>query len=114
MVRRPPRSTRTDTLFPYTTLFRSLSGNRPAKRRNFRPTFAHKWISHFLPFRHAPQVSLSGHPILLLTEQASLTHPHLQPEQNSFGHVHYFSYAHFERSRLPPVGGSCHTGARCH
>src|SRR3546814_3523458 len=26
MIRRPPRSTRTDTLFPYTTLFRSVSG----------------------------------------------------------------------------------------
>src|SRR3546814_348929 len=26
MIRRPPRSTRTDTLFPYTTLFRSCSG----------------------------------------------------------------------------------------
>src|SRR3546814_18114233 len=25
MIRRPPRSTRTDTLFPYTTLFRSFS-----------------------------------------------------------------------------------------
>src|SRR3546814_8997924 len=25
MIRRPPRSTRTDTLFPYTTLFRSLA-----------------------------------------------------------------------------------------
>src|SRR3546814_8330305 len=30
MIRRPPRSTRTDTLFPYTTLFRS-SKNRPAR-----------------------------------------------------------------------------------
>src|SRR3546814_19582138 len=28
MIRRPPRSTRTDTLFPYTTLFRSNNGNR--------------------------------------------------------------------------------------
>src|SRR3546814_15012701 len=29
MIRRPPRSTRTDTLFPYTTLFRSgLGGQR--------------------------------------------------------------------------------------
>src|SRR3546814_18489790 len=28
MIRRPPRSTRTDTLFPYTTLFRSLKGWR--------------------------------------------------------------------------------------
>src|SRR3546814_16389930 len=33
MIRRPPRSTRTDTLFPYTTLFRSVvvigATNRP-------------------------------------------------------------------------------------
>src|SRR3546814_8337850 len=28
MIRRPPRSTRTDTLFPYTTLFRSLNDIR--------------------------------------------------------------------------------------
>src|SRR3546814_10870825 len=28
MIRRPPRSTRTDTLFPYTTLFRSDRGRR--------------------------------------------------------------------------------------
>src|SRR3546814_19933680 len=27
MIRRPPRSTRTDTLFPYTTLFRSHAGH---------------------------------------------------------------------------------------
>src|SRR3546814_18248434 len=27
MIRRPPRSTRTDTLFPYTTLFRSYVGH---------------------------------------------------------------------------------------
>src|SRR3546814_15760088 len=27
MIRRPPRSTRTDTLFPYTTLFRSHRGS---------------------------------------------------------------------------------------
>src|SRR3546814_5326560 len=31
MIRRPPRSTRTDTLFPYTTLFRSIDAER-AKR----------------------------------------------------------------------------------
>src|SRR3546814_7916000 len=28
MIRRPPRSTRTDTLFPYTTLFRSIVDER--------------------------------------------------------------------------------------
>src|SRR3546814_15370033 len=34
MIRRPPRSTRTDTLFPYTTLFRSY---RPGDRTHFLP-----------------------------------------------------------------------------
>src|SRR3546814_7355449 len=33
MIRRPPRSTRTDTLFPYTTLFRSGLRRRARKRR---------------------------------------------------------------------------------
>src|SRR3546814_14442966 len=33
MIRRPPRSTRTDTLFPYTTLFRSEDRPRPAPSR---------------------------------------------------------------------------------
>src|SRR3546814_3163889 len=33
MIRRPPRSTRTDTLFPYTTLFRSRGGPRPRQER---------------------------------------------------------------------------------
>src|SRR3546814_5205246 len=36
MIRRPPRSTRTDTLFPYTTLFRS-NGGRAAKLRSAKP-----------------------------------------------------------------------------
>src|SRR3546814_6619815 len=31
MIRRPPRSTRTDTLFPYTTRFRSVGGVLVAK-----------------------------------------------------------------------------------
>src|SRR3546814_18974005 len=36
MIRRPPRSTRTDTLFPYTTLFRSIPpniGHKEAERQ---------------------------------------------------------------------------------
>src|SRR3546814_9670147 len=32
MIRRPPRSTRTDTLFPYTTLFRSAGADRRRAR----------------------------------------------------------------------------------
>src|SRR3546814_15159076 len=34
MIRRPPRSTRTDTLFPYTTLFRSEGVRRRAAERD--------------------------------------------------------------------------------
>src|SRR3546814_16780234 len=36
MIRRPPRSTRTDTLFPYTTLFRSrrADGAAPCRRHD--------------------------------------------------------------------------------
>src|SRR3546814_1412068 len=41
MIRRPPRSTRTDTLFPYTTLFRS-----PAPER--------RQLLHCLPRREHP------------------------------------------------------------
>src|SRR3546814_1035882 len=40
MIRRPPRSTRTDTLFPYTTLFRSPDEEKAGKNRlhlDFRP-----------------------------------------------------------------------------
>src|SRR3546814_6528370 len=39
MIRRPPRATRTDTLFPYTTLFRSveLAAPRPRPARPAAP-----------------------------------------------------------------------------
>src|SRR3546814_13781403 len=38
MIRRPPRSTRTDTLFPYTTLFRSPSVSVPISVASPSPT----------------------------------------------------------------------------
>src|SRR3546814_1554700 len=44
MIRRPPRSTRTDTLFPYTTLFRSPAmapAMTPAMAIDFAPTLAY-------------------------------------------------------------------------
>src|SRR3546814_5814127 len=40
MIRRPPRSTRTDTLLPYTTLFRSASGHDPRGPEEKRLPFA--------------------------------------------------------------------------
>src|SRR3546814_8572063 len=48
MIRRPPRSTRTDTLFPYTTLFRSVQ--RPCAR--FACSFVRPAIAG-VPSQHA-------------------------------------------------------------
>src|SRR3546814_8202558 len=52
MIRRPPRSTRTDTLFPYTTLFRSLVAAHSMQhacesQRNQRRSAA--WTSNISP-----------------------------------------------------------------
>src|SRR3546814_3842393 len=43
MIRRPPRSTRTDTLFPYTTLFRSPSADLNSKDIRTVLTFDRLW-----------------------------------------------------------------------
>src|SRR3546814_8657589 len=45
MIRRPPRSTRTDTLFPYTTLFRS---NRPGFSSAADPKTGEKLYDYFV------------------------------------------------------------------
>src|SRR3546814_14239399 len=47
MVRRTPRSTRTDTLFPYTTLFRSILSQTLifGRLRNVDPAWCHE-VSH--------------------------------------------------------------------
>src|SRR3546814_2692125 len=55
MIRRPPRSTRTDTLFPYTTLFRS---RRVAAWWLYRGTTKHVCVTHKAPFM--PSTAASG------------------------------------------------------
>src|SRR3546814_2699207 len=50
-IRRPPRSTRTDTLFPYTTLFRSLKPAQPTQQAyalgwNVQDYRGHRIIQH--------------------------------------------------------------------
>src|SRR3546814_11521217 len=53
MIRRPPRSTRTDTLFPYTTLFRSkLSTNGFGERGTIPPRAPLPQRRPHLRFRH--------------------------------------------------------------
>src|SRR3546814_1321144 len=43
MIRRPPRSTRTDTLFPYTTLFRSLVADEDESERIYSYRMYSDW-----------------------------------------------------------------------
>src|SRR3546814_4684415 len=60
MIRRPPRSTRTDTLFPYTTLFRSYYARRTANSAAAscpRGSPAGARGSHRAPLRAAPPTS---------------------------------------------------------
>src|SRR3546814_8744360 len=45
MIRRPPRSTRTDTLFPYTTLFRSKRVTETYNLYYLRPDLDKEWHS---------------------------------------------------------------------
>src|SRR3546814_18440998 len=61
MIRRPPRSTRTDTLFPYTTLFRSAYSLDRGGDAHFRPRGDPRHSppapgrrGHRLPVRRAP------------------------------------------------------------
>src|SRR3546814_12450454 len=56
MIRRPPRSTRTDTLFPYTTLFRSAQRTMKADTPRFKQP-GHGDVVH-MP--HDVQVLISG------------------------------------------------------
>src|SRR3546814_12848977 len=54
MIRRPPRSTRTDTLFPYTTLFRSRHAD-PAARATRRSPGGRARFARRLPSRRTPR-----------------------------------------------------------
>src|SRR3546814_3214079 len=66
MIRRPPRSTRTDTLFPYTTLFRSERTGRTACRsgRTIPPAVR-------CPERERPRVAQGAKPCRRSEEHTS-------------------------------------------
>src|SRR3546814_6797918 len=51
MIRRPPRSTRTDTLFPYTTLFRSVSVHYANAHTPYGPIRAEAEGLHYFTLR---------------------------------------------------------------
>src|SRR3546814_4967044 len=74
MIRRPPRSTRTDTLFPYTTLFRSYPRDRgpcgrdhpsaPDRRAGRSLSGAHR-----LPWRDRPVAGVHGRSAAFRSEE---------------------------------------------
>src|SRR3546814_18267873 len=60
MIRRPPRSTRTDTLFPYTTLFRScrlcrVATSHACKCRMCRSRAPERWRNDYAEERLWPE-----------------------------------------------------------
>src|SRR3546814_5154104 len=61
MIRRPPRSTRTDTLFPYTTLFRSQRGHI---RRRARPKALFNFFEGYTVVQALHQSSIKSLPLL--------------------------------------------------
>src|SRR3546814_6281102 len=60
MIRRPPRSTRTDTLFPYTTLFRSGAAARSVGGRS-RDGKTLPWLRDPAPLLRPRELTLSSH-----------------------------------------------------
>src|SRR3546814_11964704 len=62
MIRRPPRSTRTDTLFPYTTLFRSMP-EYAAWTRDYGMRLGKIVISNYLGLGWASILSLAFVPL---------------------------------------------------
>src|SRR3546814_12476141 len=99
MIRRPPRSTRTDTLFPYTTLFRSFRAtverkavigsssheNCPASIRGDRETFA---LPLALGRRHLDNIDYLFHrekAELLCAQSDTCTERRIRSEERSVG-----------------------------
>src|SRR3546814_13726732 len=76
MIRRPPRSTRTDTLFPYTTLFRSTL-SRLSVRNGPGSRLRHWCSSQYL--RISPLHWEFHYPLPLSSNAVSNAHPRLSP-----------------------------------
>src|SRR3546814_13183465 len=119
MIRRPPRSTRTDTLFPYTTLFRSsaaagtVTGEVRAIHQaaaGIRPALPVRRYRRGKPLPEAHQgqaaAALDGRPehhrpgLLAQRHEAALGDPHATPAERSLG-------AELARSEERRVGKEC-------
>src|SRR3546814_15254057 len=88
-IRRPPRSTRTDTLFPYTTLFRSLAGVDTRRFKTMRGIGYIQRQSLLKPNTHvAEEVGVSEAVVRLIAKpHAEYLNEHHRKEQIGRAHV---------------------------
>src|SRR3546814_2873355 len=101
MIRRPPRSTRTDTLFPYTTLFRSAT---PASAARFRHRLRQQQrLRQRFALRRRPR--RSDLPLLLSVARRSGPWPRSEEHTSELQSLMRISYAVFclkKKTRNPP------------
>src|SRR3546814_6421667 len=94
MIRRPPRSTRTDTLFPYTTLFRSVRPLRYLMTRKdkmiIRAARGSEDLVVRVPFGAAAAAAETRHATALA--RLALSHPGLAPQLLAAGRINGFDY----------------------
>src|SRR3546814_20863118 len=122
MIRRPPRSTRTDTLFPYTTLFRSrqqfwalvkryaaAAGIDPAKvsPHGLRHSFATHLLNHGADLRALQMLlghrSLSTTQLYTLVAREHLNHPPSNHHPRPLGGPPGLNAGAAPASRRPPA-----------
>src|SRR3546814_3281648 len=97
MIRRPPRSTLTDTLFPYTTLFRSLDRIKLRPQAGRGEAVAERF--HLRGDRLPRRIILDQHPALSVEEVGQLhrrlrIEPPVEHADQHLGHVHDRSEEH--------------------
>src|SRR3546814_2630558 len=119
MIRRPPRSTRTDTLFPYTTLFRSpalLAGELPVAEppllrlgaQALHPTRIHhadrgRSEEHTSELQSLMRISYA---VFCLKTQKTNTHTQKPKRQKELGQKHVNKYQPTKHTNKHPLGPS--------
>src|SRR3546814_962907 len=82
MIRRPPRSTRTDTLFPYTTLFRSGFSAYGDSVRGVLETLAVASGGWFAPAGAHIRFTADGAPVRTIEDRANRSEEHTSELQS--------------------------------
>src|SRR3546814_16010780 len=111
MLRRPPRSTRTDTLFPYTTLFRSYVERRHVIARRYDARLA--GLPLVLPYQ-SPDAHSALHLYPVQIEDASQRRRVFEGMRTAGNgvNVHYIPVALQHRSEERRVGKECVSSGR--